>query len=288
MWASVSDKRNWNLLIRTFTSICSLFDLASVIPSLHFQMSASPTIHPDLLTFLNYTRFQVKSEDIAQNVLNDPGSYRYFEAWESIRNGGRIPERLDFDFTEGIYSLAVGDSAKVRNPKGFMAYRRLTSAVGLVLFSWDRHSGEDFISLNYIVLNVVRDLPSGKKPYLDSARQALAALKTVLHPYPDFEEYPFLLLAEILLAQKDGDFDGADRMAGDLIAAESELRRRDEWLKRKPFLLGLTRSNRLHSEWLGASSRLIDPNNNPEMGLLMGLLDELRPKLPKPVPGTAI
>ena len=250
-------------------------------------MKPPPSIHPDLLTFLNYTRFQVTAEDIARHVMSDPGSDGYFDAWETVRNGGRIPEQLDFDFTEGIYSLAVSDSSKVRNPKGLMAYRRLTSAVGLVLFSWDRHSGEDFIPLNYIVLNVVRDFPSGKKPYLDSARKALAMLKTFLHPYPDFEEYPFLLLAEILLAQKDGDFDCADRMAGDLLAAESELRRRDEWLKRKPFLLGLTRSNRLHAEWLGASSGLVNPNNNPEMELLMGLLEELRPRLSKPLPGTA-
>ncbi len=240
-------------------------------------MKPPPPIHPDLLTFLNYTRFQVTAEDIARHVMSDPGSDGYRKSWESIRAGGRIPEGADFDLSEGGGGwLAMSCADDQPDPSGFLAFRRLTTAVGLVLISWDRHNGEEFIPLNYLALNMVRDLIPGKRPYLEMVRNALSALQTFLHGYPDFEEYPFLLLAEILLAQKAKDFADADRTAGVLLEAESDLRRRDEWLEGEPFLLGLTHYKSLHMEWLSASSGLTNPNNNPEMELLMGLLEELR------------
>lgn len=239
-------------------------------------MRVTPPIHPDLQIFLDHARSMVKSEDISDHVMNDPGSHGYFRCWENIRCTGQIPVSLDFDLTEGMASLAVGEPKKERNPAGFLAYRRFTHAVGLVLISWDWTNEDEFIILNYLALNLIRDLIPGDRSYLRMVRKAAAALSSVLKDCPDSSGYPFLLLAEIILAQKDQDFIFADQTGGTLLEAESNRRRRNAGVDDNSFLLGATCYVSLHREWLEACRELINPNSNAYMELLIGLLDELR------------
>lgn len=78
----------------------------------------------------------------------------------------------------------------------------------------------------------------------------------------EHEDYPFFSFGSLLLAQRDGEWTLAEDLAHQLIEDESAVRRLPALKSRlhdPRFLLGLTRYDQLHDDWL----TLARPFQNP-------------------------
>jgi hypothetical protein len=86
------------------------------------------------------------------------------------------------------------------------------------------------------------------------------------------EEYPFCLLAGMMMAQDLRRFEQASDLAGQLIEAEG-LMRVESYFPGREFLMGLTNYDSLHGEWLGLAKSLENSEGSEAVRLVIDALN---------------
>jgi hypothetical protein len=228
-------------------------------------MSKPPAIHADLLALFEFTRARVMDEDIERNVPNDPGVFGYIKLWTGIRLTGGIPHNFHVDLEEVINLTRWGK----RTSKSFLAFRRFTSAVGLVAISWG--AGQEY-GTNYLAHNLLTDLLPGDAQHLDLVRRAIAVVGQHLKQQRGWiwcQEYPFFTLGELILAEWAGDHAEARAHAARLLLEEEAV-----WMDPDAtlpgrsdgrFLFCITYQDQFEAAWTELVAKLENPENDPHI-----------------------
>jgi hypothetical protein len=232
-------------------------------------------MHPDLMALFEFTRSRVTEDDIQCNVPNDPGVLRYIKVLEGIRLTGGIPTKIETYLSEAINLTRWGKSDSARNPSSFLAFRRFTSAVGLIRIS--RGLGDDG-GENHLAHNLLTDWIHDDQQHLDLLRRAFAAMSHFLKHQTGYVlslGYPFFSLGEMILAEWAGDHAAAGGHAAKLLMEEEEI-----WTdpgsslpgrKDGRFLFCVTFYDQFEAEWTNLVAKLQNPKNDPNIARVMNL-----------------
>jgi len=243
--------------------------------TLFHKMPPLPSIHPDLKALFEFTRRRVTEDDIWWNVPNDPGSQGYSDLWKGIRLTGGIPCKYEVNLSEVINLTRWGKPQKEKKPKSFLAFRRFTSAVGLIQISWGL--GDD-AGENYLAHNLLTDRIHGNPQHLDLLRRAFAFTGRFLKDQTGYilsHDYPFFILGEMMLAEWAGDHAAAGSHAARLLIQEEEIWTDPEahlpGRKDGRFLFCVTRYNQFEAEWTDLVAKLKNPEKDPNIARVMDL-----------------
>ena len=231
---------------------------------------------PTLVLF-HLLRERLTEKDIQDFSPADPGYDSYVKLWTTIFATGKMPCESEFDLDEVIGLTGWFPADEATNPDRFRIYRLFTSSVACGLYLTDIEFGSRR-PLNYTLVRLINDaFDLGDRDIHSSIGDVLVELKVSLKQqrYLD-EEAPFLDAAEMIWAQRIGDFQRSESSAEALILEEHLVRKQmgDHFWGGTKFLFGLTISDLLNSEWNDAFAKLTNPNNHEETQLVIDALTE--------------
>jgi hypothetical protein len=217
----------------------------------------------------------VPRDDIVAFAPIDPGYDDYVRLWSEIQRTGSVPTELSFDLREVIGMTSWGVASRWGDKVGrFIAFRRFTSAVALVLV----HRGHDVDNVrpaNYLARDLVIDqfdfYDSSQEVSLGTLREAIQDTRVLLRSVSD-TQFPYFTLGAMILAQLEGDWTAAEQAASQLISDEQEARGFQPYSIPTDFLFGLTVYDQLNHDWRRMIAGLRNPNHHGETAMIIEAL----------------
>ena len=160
------------------------------------------------------------------------------------------------------------------DPCRFRMYRLFTLAAACVAFS-NGQCTEDVLAANYVALRLLNDAHAlGDREINASLGMLLVEMPEILKSQSWLEEeFPFFHVAEMVWAQRRGDFSRSSDAAKKLLNGEQLVREHDEFCAEDArFLFGLTIYDQLNEEWLNTLSELTIPYQDEEFQLVVEAL----------------
>ncbi len=220
-----------------------------------------------------FAKGEVTDGDIRKFCPPDPGSSNYVELCTTVRRTGKIPEVVDPDWFE-VFGIAQRGSAEQEvDRERFVRFKLFCGAVA-AKFLLQEPGLDPVVIVNYVCCSLVmaaRDI--GDQTLTGILADVFPALATEMEEYRTpsgwvVQEYPFCLLAGMLMRQDLGEDEVAGDMAGQLIEAEG-LMRVESFFPGHEFLMGLTNYDSLHAEWLGLAESLKNPGGSESVQLVI-------------------
>jgi hypothetical protein len=224
---------------------------------------------------LKYVRGKVARQDILDFSPSYPGHADYVRLWTEILLSGKVSVVTVFDLSEVIGLRGWGDPEKERDPARFRHYRRFTSAVALVLIH-EGNSSEAVRPLNYLLRDLICDVDSSSPRHLALVRSAIASTRELLRNANEELEYPCLIFALLILAQKAGDWDAAEQAATECLRYEEAVRKNEafSWYARDHRFLHY---HQLIDDWHSIARQLQNPRKHDDTQIVIdAFLPDLR------------
>lgn len=218
-----------------------------------------------------YTCSKVTKRDIVDFSPGDPGYGNYVQLWTRILESRVIPTRTEFDLSEVIGLTGWVDAYKEHDPSRFRFYRRFTSAVGIALLHYGNCS-DCVRPPNYIARDLLVDLDPFEPLYLEMLKRVFRSTREVLKKAGNEEEYPYFTLGLMILEQIDGNFDGAEKMAIQLIKDDHTVRNDERvalYACSPTVVLGLSNYDQVQQDWVRLVGELQNPTNQMETQLII-------------------
>jgi hypothetical protein len=219
-------------------------------------------------------RCRVTAADIRDFSPGDPGYVGYVSCWLRILETGDLPRMPEFNVTE-VLGLNCGVNPKSEPPR-FCTYRLFISTVACRLFLAG-HDSENIQPANFTALRLVNDVH-------ELAEIELSALVgAVLREVPEFlkerewleDEYPFFHAAEMVWAQRAGDFERSRDAAIALMQSDYRVRQHLDFSSDDArFLYGLSVYDCHYKEWRRTFSKLVNPNGSEHLQLVLETLND--------------
>lgn len=224
-----------------------------------------------------FAKGEVTDADIRRYCPGDPGYENYVNLCLGVRRSGRIPDRVDPDWFE-VFCMAQcrdpgGDSDRDR----FIRFKLFCGAIA-AKFLLKEPGLDPVVIVNYVCCSLVT---AARELQIIILTKILADVFPVLaRELKDYrapsgwvvEEYPFCLLAGMMMAQDLRRFEQASDLAGQLIEAEG-LMRVESYFPGREFLMGLTNYDSLHGEWLGLAKSLENSEGSEAVRLVIDALN---------------
>jgi hypothetical protein len=213
---------------------------------------------------LDYTRANVKLEDISKNSFPDPGFEAYVAVASEIWNSGLVP-KASFDFTENLCLNYIWYDKKVPT-ESFRRFQNFMNAAALLMAAYldDNDRLEPNCQIAILITNALDSNDQQMRPLLDRALDELIAILSNPEAQPSkANEIPALWLAKLALAciaeRSNAELDA---LAERLMALEIH----NDWDPR--FLWGSLRTHYGEKLWKPLIPRCILPQT-PTLALVL-------------------
>lgn len=245
---------------------------------------------PAVLALFELLRGRVTEQDVRHFSPSDPGYPAYVHCWTQILNSGIAPTGTHFDLSEVIGLVGWDSPDHYEEPNRFLTYRLFTSSVACHLYLTGNDS-DCVHPVNYVAIRLIDDARDLGDPEIVSlVGEVLAEMAVELKAVtPPEDECPFLHAAEMVWAQRIGDYGRADSAAKTLLVEEERVWQRLElWQQHEEyeyhpeslrFLFGLTNYDTLNAQWNRVFAELTNPNDSEETQFIIdALTDEAKDK----------
>lgn len=220
---------------------------------------------------------EVTDADFRMFCPNEPGEANYVDLCIAVKRSGTIPEVVDPDWFEVFGIAQRGSAEEDAQEERFVRFKLFCGAVAAKFLL--REPGLDpVVIVNYVCCSLVMAARELKKRELTEILvDVFPVLAKEMEDYraPSgwvVQEYPFCLLAGILMAQDLKDFQVASELAGRLLVAEESVRR-ESFFPGHEFLMGLTNYDSLHQVWLALAESL---KNSDKSEPMQQVIEELK------------
>ena len=201
----------------------------------------------------------------------------YVDLCSGVRSRKEIPDVVDPEWFE-VFGMAQRGSPEQPSQEGrFVRFKLFCGAVA-AKFLLKEPGLDPVVIVNYVCCSLVQSARSMADPGLTSILlDVFPALAKEMEDYraPSgwvVQEYPFCLLAGMMMAQDLRRFEQASDLAGQLIEAEG-LMRVESYFPGREFLMGLTNYDSLHGEWLGLAKSLENSEGSEAVRLVIDALN---------------
>lgn len=229
---------------------------------------------PSVAALFDILRQRVTEQDIRDFSPGDPGYPAYVRLWLQILATGEVPRKSEFDLTEVIGMTGWASPNYFPCPRRFCTYRLLTSSVACHLYLTGNCS-EDVRPANYTAIRLINDVKILEDAELSSlVGSVLCEVAESLKSQEWLEEeHPFFHAAEMIWAQRIGDYQRSANAANALIRSDQIVRQHHDFFAGDSrFLYGLTVYDQLYAEWHQALSELTNPNSSEDLQLVIETL----------------
>ncbi len=209
---------------------------------------------------------EVRDEDFRVFCPEDPGDMSYVDLCSGVRSRKEIPEVVDPEWFE-IFGIAQRGSPEQSSQEDrFVRFKLFCGAVA-ANFLLKEPGLDPVVIVNYVCCSLVQSARAMTDHGLTSILlDVFPALAKEMEDYraPSgwvVQEYPFCLLAGMLVAEDLEDYEWSAKLAVRLVKAEEQVRE-ESFFPGHEFLLGLTNYDSLHQEWLALSESLKNPEKD--------------------------
>ncbi len=215
---------------------------------------------------LEFACGEVGDEDFRLFCPNDPGDMSYVDLCSGVRSRQEVPEEVDPEWFEVFGIAQRGTPEKPSESGRFVRFRLFCGAVA-AKFLLAEPGLDTVVIVNYVCCSLVQ---SARLIGSDSLTEILVdvfpALAKEMEDYraPSgwvVQEYPFCLLAGMLMAEDLEENGRVAELAGQLLKAEEQVRE-ESFFPGHEFLLGLTNYDSLHADWLELAESLGNPGED--------------------------
>ncbi len=219
---------------------------------------------------------EVREDDFRIFCPTDPGDMSGVDLCSGVRSRQEIPEVVDPEWFE-VFGVAQRGSPGEASQEGrFVRFKLFCGAVA-AKFLLTEPGLDPVVIVNYVCCSLVQSARSISDRGLTTILvEVFPALAKEMEDYraPSgwvVQEYPFCLLAGMLMAEDLQDYERSAKLAGRLVKAEEQVRE-ESFFPGHEFLLGLTNYDSLHREWLALADSLKNPENNAAVSSVKDLL----------------
>ncbi|MCH2062716.1 MAG: hypothetical protein MK194_03210 [Roseibacillus sp.] len=219
---------------------------------------------------------EVRDEDFRVFCPADPGDRSCADLCSGVRSRQEIPEVVDPEWFE-VFGVAQRGSPEKASQEGrFVRFKLFCGAVA-AKFLLKEPGLDPVVIVNYVCCSLVQCARAISDRGLTAILvDVFPALAKEMEDYraPSgwvVQEYPFCLLAGMLMAEDLQDYERSAKLAGCLVKAEEQVRE-ESFFPGHEFLLGLTNYDSLHWEWLALAESLENPEKNAAVNSVKDLL----------------
>ena len=209
---------------------------------------------------LEFACSEVGDEDFRRFCPSNPGDMSYVHLCSGVRSRQEVPEEVDPEWFE-IFGVAQrGTPEKPSEGGRFVRFRLFCGAVA-AKFLIAEPGLDTVVIVNYVCCSLVQSARLiGSRALTEILVDVFPALAKEMEDYraPSgwvVQEYPFCLLAGMLMAEDLEEDDLVADLAGQLLKAEEQVREQS-FFPGHEFLLGLTNYDSLHADWLKLAESL--------------------------------
>jgi len=215
---------------------------------------------------LEFACGEVGDEDFRRFCPNNPGDMSYVDLCSGVRFRQEVPEEVDPEWFEVFGIAQRGTPEKPSESGRFVRFRLFCGAVA-AKFLIAEPGLDTVVIVNYVCCSLVQSARLiGSRALTEILVDVFPALAKEMEDYRTpsgwvVQEYPFCLLAGMLMAEDLEENDLVADLAGQLLKAEEQVRE-ESFFPGHEFLLGLTNYDSLHADWLELAESLVNPGGD--------------------------
>lgn len=219
---------------------------------------------------------EVRDEDFRAFCREDPGDMSYVDLCSGVRSRKEIPDVVDPEWFEVFGMAQRGSPEQPSQEDRFVRFKLFCGAVA-AKFLLKEPGLDPVVIVNYVCCSLVQSARSMADRGLTSILlDVFPALAKEMEDYraPSgwvVQEYPFCLLAGMLMAEDLQNYEWSAKLAARLVKAEEQVRE-ESFFPGQEFLLGLTNYDSLHREWLELAESLENPEKDETVDSVKALL----------------
>ena len=225
---------------------------------------------------LEFACGEVGDEDFRRFCPSNPGDMSYVHLCSGVRSRQEVPEDVDPEWFE-IFGVAQrGTPEKPSEGGRFVRFRLFCGAVA-AKFLITEPGLDTVVIVNYVCCSLVQSARRiGSRALTEILVDVFPALAKEMEDYRTpsgwvVQEYPFCLLAGMLMAEDLEKDDLVADLAGQLLKAEEQVRE-ESFFPGHEFLLGLTNYDSLHADWLKLAESLENSGKDDTVQEVKGCL----------------
>jgi hypothetical protein len=225
---------------------------------------------------LEFACGEVGDEDFRRFCPSNPGDMSYVHLCSGVRSRQEVPEDVDPEWFE-IFGVAQrGTPEKPSEGGRFVRFRLFCGAVA-AKFLITEPGLDTVVIVNYVCCSLVQSARLiGSRALTEILVDVFPALAKEMEDYRTpsgwvVQEYPFCLLAGMLMAEDLEKDDLVADLAGQLLKAEEQVRE-ESFFPGHEFLLGLTNYDSLHADWLKLAESLENSGKDDTVQEVKGCL----------------
>ncbi|MEC9054499.1 MAG: hypothetical protein VX633_04290 [Verrucomicrobiota bacterium] len=215
---------------------------------------------------LEFACGEVGDGDFRRFCPNNPGDMSYVDLCSGVRVRQEVPEEVDPEWFE-VFGIAQRGAPEKPSESGrFVRFRLFCGAVA-AKFLIAEPGLDTVVIVNYVCCSLVQSARLiGSRALTEILVDVFPALAKEMEDYRTpsgwvVQEYPFCLLAGMLMAEDLKENDLVADLAGQLLKAEEQVRE-ESFFPGHEFLLGLTNYDSLHADWLELAESLANPGRD--------------------------
>ena len=162
---------------------------------------------------------KVTIRDIESYVLNDPGHSHYITAWSNVLLLKEVPT-WNGDLSEEVGCLPLSNEGVESRELWYRIFVRSATIRAL-----ENGFYEEELPYNYVLLGLLSDLDAvGYRDYTECANYMERVSEILQESYGKADAL-FIILVALILRVRDGDYEGAERLAHTMRVSDREVRK---------------------------------------------------------------
>ncbi len=225
---------------------------------------------------LEFACGEVAEEDFRLFLPGETGGGRCMELCCEVRRRKDVPEVVDPEWFEVFGIAQRGCAEEESQEERFVRFKLFSGAVA-AKFLHQEPGLDPVVIVNYVCCSLVKaGRALEQAPLTEMLLDVFPVLARAMEDYraPSgwvVQEYPFCLLAGMLMAEDLGESGKAGDLARQLLKAEEQVRE-ESFFPGHEFLLGLTNYDSLHGDWLELAESLENPDGHEALAKVKDLL----------------